>query len=79
MALVHWSPRTGGQHLAFPGPACAGCWTTWSGSCCTRAPAPRPAAVLRADRRDVFAQLRQRGVFELSGIRYVLYEAKGGL
>jgi uncharacterized membrane protein YcaP (DUF421 family) len=28
---------------------------------------------------DLFAQLRQRGVFELSGIRYVLYEAKGGL
>ncbi|SEG83554.1 Uncharacterized membrane protein YcaP, DUF421 family [Thermomonospora echinospora] len=28
---------------------------------------------------DLFAHLRQRGVFELSGIRYVLYETTGGL
>lgn len=28
---------------------------------------------------DLYAQLRQQGVFELSGIRFVLYEAKGGL
>jgi uncharacterized membrane protein YcaP (DUF421 family) len=28
---------------------------------------------------DLAAQLRQRGVFDLSGVRYVLYEAKGGL
>ena len=28
---------------------------------------------------DLMAQLRQRGVFELSSVRYVLYEAKGGL
>lgn len=28
---------------------------------------------------DLFAQLRQRGVFDLDGVRYVLYEAKGGL
>jgi uncharacterized membrane protein YcaP (DUF421 family) len=26
---------------------------------------------------DVFTQLRQRGVFSLSGVRYVLYEPKG--
>ncbi|GLY75073.1 DUF421 domain-containing protein [Actinoallomurus iriomotensis] len=28
---------------------------------------------------DLLAQLRQRGVCELSGVRFVLYEAKGGL
>ncbi|MGE5289805.1 MAG: DUF421 domain-containing protein [Micromonosporaceae bacterium] len=28
---------------------------------------------------DLFAQLRQRGVFKLSSIRFALYEAKGGL
>ncbi len=28
---------------------------------------------------DLFAQLRQHGIFDLSGIRYVLYEAKGDL
>lgn len=28
---------------------------------------------------DVYAQLRQRGVFDLAGIRYVLYESKGEL
>ena len=28
---------------------------------------------------DLFAQLRQRGVFDLAGIRYVLYETKGQL
>lgn len=28
---------------------------------------------------DVLAQLRQRGVFDLSDVRYLLYEAKGGL
>ncbi|MFL6056284.1 MAG: DUF421 domain-containing protein [Actinoallomurus sp.] len=28
---------------------------------------------------DLYAHLRQQGVFELSGIRFVLYEAKGGL
>ncbi|GAA4512294.1 DUF421 domain-containing protein [Actinoallomurus oryzae] len=28
---------------------------------------------------DLLAQLRQRGVFELSDVRFVLYEAKGGL
>ena len=28
---------------------------------------------------DLLAQLRQRGVFDLTGVRYVLYEAKGGL
>ncbi|MEV5705246.1 YetF domain-containing protein [Actinoallomurus sp. NPDC052274] len=28
---------------------------------------------------DLVAQLRQRGVFGLSGVRFVLYEAKGGL
>lgn len=28
---------------------------------------------------DLYAQLRQRGVFELAGIGYVLYEAKGML
>ncbi|MCO5992959.1 DUF421 domain-containing protein [Actinoallomurus rhizosphaericola] len=28
---------------------------------------------------DLLAQLRQRGVFDLSGVRFVLYEAKGGL
>lgn len=28
---------------------------------------------------DLFSQLRQQGIFELSGIRYVLYEPKGGL
>ena len=28
---------------------------------------------------DLFAQLRQRGVFDLTGIQYVLYEAKGDL
>jgi uncharacterized membrane protein YcaP (DUF421 family) len=28
---------------------------------------------------DVYAQLRQRGIFDVSGLRYVLYEAKGDL
>ena len=28
---------------------------------------------------DLYAQLRQRGVFDLTGLRYVLYEAKGDL
>jgi uncharacterized membrane protein YcaP (DUF421 family) len=28
---------------------------------------------------DLLAQLRQRGVFDLSDVRFVLYEAKGGL
>ena len=28
---------------------------------------------------DLFAQLRQQGVYELSGLRYVLYETKGQL
>jgi uncharacterized membrane protein YcaP (DUF421 family) len=28
---------------------------------------------------DLFAQLRQQGVFELTGLRYVLYETKGEL
>lgn len=28
---------------------------------------------------DIYAHLRQRGVFDLEGLRYVLYEAKGGL
>ena len=28
---------------------------------------------------DVYAQLRERGIFDLAGLRYVLYEAKGGL
>jgi uncharacterized membrane protein YcaP (DUF421 family) len=28
---------------------------------------------------DLVAQLRERGVFDLSGVRYVLYEAKGDL
>lgn len=28
---------------------------------------------------DLLAQLRQRGVFDLSGVRFVLYEAKGDL
>ncbi len=28
---------------------------------------------------DLYAQLRQRGAFDLAGIRYVLYEAKGDL
>ncbi|GAA3978612.1 hypothetical protein GCM10023085_71250 [Actinomadura viridis] len=30
-------------------------------------------------RDDLYAQLRQRGVFQLSDVRFVLYEAKGGL
>ena len=28
---------------------------------------------------DIYAQLRQRGIFELSQVRYLLYEAKGDL
>ena len=28
---------------------------------------------------DLFAQLRERGVFDLGTVRYVLYEAKGGI
>jgi uncharacterized membrane protein YcaP (DUF421 family) len=28
---------------------------------------------------DLFAQLRQQGVHDLAGLRYVLYETKGGL
>lgn len=28
---------------------------------------------------DLYAELRQRGVFDLGQVRYVLYEAKGGL
>ncbi len=28
---------------------------------------------------DLFCELRLRGVFDLSNLRYVLYEAKGGL
>lgn len=28
---------------------------------------------------DLFAQLRLRGVFDLSGVRFVLYESRGGL
>lgn len=28
---------------------------------------------------DLFAELRQRGIYELEGLRYVLYEPKGGL
>jgi uncharacterized membrane protein YcaP (DUF421 family) len=28
---------------------------------------------------DLYAQLRQRGVFDLTRLRYVLYEAKGDL
>jgi uncharacterized membrane protein YcaP (DUF421 family) len=28
---------------------------------------------------DLFAELRQRGVFELESLRYILYEPKGGL
>ncbi len=33
----------------------------------------------RAHGSDLYAELRQRGVFSLTGIRYVLYETKGGL
>lgn len=29
--------------------------------------------------KDLYAHLRERGVFDLAGLRYVLYEAKGGL
>lgn len=29
--------------------------------------------------KDVYAHLRERGVFDLADLRYVLYEAKGGL
>jgi uncharacterized membrane protein YcaP (DUF421 family) len=28
---------------------------------------------------DLYAHLRERGVFDLAGLRYVMYEAKGGL
>jgi len=28
---------------------------------------------------DLYAQLRQRGIFELAQVRYVLYESKGDL
>ena len=28
---------------------------------------------------DLYAQLRQRGIFSLDGVRYVLYEAKGSI
>ena len=28
---------------------------------------------------DLFAELRQRGIFDLDGLRYILYEPKGGL
>ncbi len=28
---------------------------------------------------DLFAELRQRGIYELDGLRYILYEPKGGL
>ena len=28
---------------------------------------------------DLYAQLRQKAIFDLSGLRYVLYEAKGSI
>ncbi len=28
---------------------------------------------------DLFAELRQRGIFDLDQLQYVLYESKGGL
>jgi uncharacterized membrane protein YcaP (DUF421 family) len=39
----------------------------------------RELLVCGVTEHDLAAQLRQRGVFDLAGVRYVLYEAKGGL
>jgi uncharacterized membrane protein YcaP (DUF421 family) len=39
----------------------------------------RELLVCGVTEHDLAAQLRQRGVFDLAGLRYVLYEAKGGL
>lgn len=40
---------------------------------------PRQLVVCGLTRADLFAQLRQHGVFDLEVVRYVLYETKGGL
>jgi uncharacterized membrane protein YcaP (DUF421 family) len=39
----------------------------------------RQLLVCGVTEHDLAAQLRQRGVLDLAGVRYVLYEAKGGL
>jgi uncharacterized membrane protein YcaP (DUF421 family) len=40
---------------------------------------PDQLRVCGVTRHDLVAQLRQRGIFDLSAVRYVLYEAKGDL
>ena len=40
---------------------------------------PDQLRICGVTRHDLVAQLRQRGVFDLSAVRYVLYEAKGDL
>jgi uncharacterized membrane protein YcaP (DUF421 family) len=40
---------------------------------------PDQLRICGVTRHDLVAQLRQRGVFDLSTVRYVLYEAKGDL
>lgn len=39
----------------------------------------RQVPVCGLTEHDLAAQLRQRGVLDLAGVRYVLYEAKGAL
>ena len=40
---------------------------------------PRQLRVCGLTENDLFTQLRQRGIYSLEGIRYVLYEAKGSV
>jgi len=40
---------------------------------------PRQLILCGVTEADLFAQLRQQGVYELEGLRYVLYETKGEL
>jgi uncharacterized membrane protein YcaP (DUF421 family) len=40
---------------------------------------PDQLRICGVTRHDLVAQLRQRGIFDLSAVRYVLYEAKGDL
>lgn len=42
-------------------------------------PVPKQLRICGLTEGDLSAQLRQRGVFDLSGVRFVLYESRGGL
>lgn len=40
---------------------------------------PRELRICGLTENDLFTQLRQRGIYSLDGLRYVLYEAKGSV